>query len=102
MKKEFSKCSLNDMVRDWVSCISMSNGGILHSSLEWSPSECGFYKVNFDGASFGNPGSATFGCVMRDSHGFIIWGKGGHIGVSDAIHAETMELLEGLKLAKCK
>lgn len=29
-------------------------------------------------------------------------GLGGPIGVSDAIHAETMGLLKGLKLAKSK
>lgn len=102
VKKEFSKYSLNEMVRDWVLCISMSNGGIIHPSLEWSPPDCAIYKVNFDGASFNNPGPAAFGCVMRDSHDLIIWVKGGPIGVSHAIHAETMGLLEGLELAKGK
>lgn len=72
VKKEFSNCSLNDMVRDWVSCISISNGGISHPYLEWSPPDSGIYKVNFDRASMGNPDPAAFHSVMRGSDGFII------------------------------
>lgn len=57
--------------------------------------------MNFDGASFGNPGPAAYGCVMGDYQGQIIGVKGGAIGVNDAIYAETMGL-KGLKLARDK
>lgn len=56
VKKEFKNCSINDMARDWVSCI-MSYNGVKHvPSLPWIPPELGRFKVNCDGASFGNPG----------------------------------------------
>lgn len=69
VKKEFSNCSLNDMVRDWVTCVKDLN--IVHHmpSLCWNPLEVGLYKVNFDGASCGNLGPSTFGCVLRDANG---------------------------------
>lgn len=72
------------------------------STLDWISSGIDSWKVNFDGASFGNPGSAGFGCVMRDSQGQILRVKGGPLGIQDAIFAETMGLLEDLKLAKSK
>lgn len=56
--------------------------------------------MNFDGASFGNPGMAGYGCVIRDSQGAIILVKGGPIGISDANHAKTIGLLEALRMHK--
>lgn len=100
--KEFNSCSLNDMVQDWVSCILDSNRIDMVPLQRWNPLDIGKCKVDFDGASFGNPGSTTFRCVMRDCQGNIIGVKGGSIGVCDVIHVETMGLLEGLKLAKSK
>lgn len=85
-----------------MTCISDYNRIDRAPLQEWRPSESGKYKVNFDGASFGNPGLAAIGCVMRDCHGNIIGVKGGPMGVCDAMLAETMGLLEGLKLAKSK
>lgn len=40
--------------------------------------------------------------VLWDSHGQIKGAKGGPLRVCDAMHAETMGLLEVLKLAKRK
>lgn len=68
----------------------------------WLPQNIGKCKVDFDGASFGNPGLRAFGCVMRDCQGNIIGVKGMPIGVCDVILVETVCLLEGLKLAKTK
>lgn len=65
VKNEFKSCSLNDMVRDWVACISAP---IFYRNpvQRWIPPNIGKYKVNFDGASCGNLGPGAFGCVMRD------------------------------------
>lgn len=102
VKKEFINCSLNDLIRDWMSCISDSNGAIIAPIQKWNPPDIGKSKVNFDGASFGNLGSAAFSCVMRDFQGHIIGVKRRPVGVSDTIHAETIGFLEGFKLAKGK
>lgn len=100
--KEFDNCSMNDRIRDWVLCILDSKGIKKDLFFDWVSSSIGRCKVNFDGASFGNLGPAGFECVMRDSQGLIIGVKGGPLGCQDAIYAETMGLLEGLKLAKDK
>lgn len=67
MKKEFKSCSLNDMVRDWVACISTPSRIDWTIEPRWILPNVGKYKINFDGASFANPRPAAFGCVMRDS-----------------------------------
>lgn len=40
--------------------------------LDWSPPHEGCLKLNFDGASKGNPGPAGFGCVLRDHLGRVL------------------------------
>lgn len=102
VKKEFSNCSLNDMVRDWVTCITNLNNANHVPSLSWNPLEVEIYKFNFDGASSGNLGPSAFGCIMRDTNGQIMGVKGSLFGLTNAIHAEAMGLLEGLKLARDK
>lgn len=71
-------------------------------ALEWTPHLVGMLKVNVDGASFGNPGLAGYGCVLRDSDGQIIWVKAGPIGVWNAVFVEVMVMLKGLRLLKAK
>lgn len=85
-----------------MTCIKDLN--IVHHvpSLIWNPPEVRLLKVNFDGASCSNPGPSGFGCVLRDANGQVMGVKGGPLGVIDAMHTETMGLLEGLKLARDK
>lgn len=42
-------------------------------------------RINFDGASFRNPGPTGYGCLMHDHDGAILWVKGGPLGHCDAI-----------------
>lgn len=58
--------------------------------------------MNFVGASFGNPSPAGYGCVLRDSFGYVRSVKGGPIGVCDAIFVKLMGLLEGARMLKAK
>lgn len=55
----------------WGSCITLysSFGHEIH--MDWVPLGEGILKINFDGASFGNPGPAGYGCIMRDSQGVV-------------------------------
>ncbi|XP_057863873.1 uncharacterized protein LOC131071919 [Cryptomeria japonica] len=39
---------------------------------EWTPPEKGWIKINFDGASRGNPGPSGVGVIARDDHGNIL------------------------------
>lgn len=72
------------------------------SSSPWVPPLRGKFKVNFDGASFGNLGPTGYGCVVCDYQGSIVIAKGGPIGTADAIEAELMGLLVALCILKEK
>lgn len=63
VKKEISNFSLNDIVRDWVTCIKDLNVAQKVPPFSWNPPDVGTFKINFDGASCGNPGLFGFGCV---------------------------------------
>ncbi|CAA0835161.1 Polynucleotidyl transferase- ribonuclease H-like superfamily protein, partial [Striga hermonthica] len=56
--------------------------------IAWSPPTPGFVKLNTDGASFGNPGSAGAGGLIRDSVGNWLVGFRLHLGVCTNMVAE--------------
>lgn len=57
----------------------------------------GFLKLNFDGASKGNPGLGGFGCVIQNSCGHVVRVICGPLEECDSIKAETLGLLMGLR-----
>jgi ribonuclease HI len=69
------------------------------SSYFWSPLPEDFIKLNFDGASKGNPGAAGFGVVFRNHHGHILLISAGFLGHSTNNAAELWGLIKGLELA---
>lgn len=66
----------------------------------WHPPMTGFLKLNIDGASKGNPGTADFGGVLRDEEGNIISIFHGHLGRATNNMAELMALEQGLEFLK--
>jgi hypothetical protein len=50
------------------------------SPTTWTPPPTGFIKINFDGASKGNPGPAGYGAVIRNSKGEILILAAGYLG----------------------
>jgi hypothetical protein len=50
------------------------------SPTTWTPPPTGFIKINFDGASKGNPGPAGHGAVIRNSKGEILTLTAGYLG----------------------
>lgn len=100
--KGIKDCSMNDMIRNWVTCISISLHKKHALALEWVPPIGGMAQIDFDGASFGNPGLAGYGCVMHDSQGHIMLSKGVPIGIINANHVELIGLLEGLRMLESK
>jgi ribonuclease HI len=56
----------------------------------------GFIKLNFDGASKGNPGLYSFGVVFRDDQGNILLILAGSLGHDTNNVAELWALIQGL------
>lgn len=48
------------------------------------------------GSSFGNPGSAGFGCVIRDQNCLIVWVVCGPLGFCYSTNAGLFALVMGL------
>jgi len=65
----------------------------------WSPPSTGFIKLNFDGASKGNPGPAGYGGIFRNHLGHAIMSFHGFIGQDTNNGAELEGLIHGLILA---
>ncbi|XP_077249126.1 uncharacterized protein LOC143888564 [Tasmannia lanceolata] len=61
------------------------------------PLMLGMLKINFDGAFFGNPGTAGVGGLCRDEFGEILWAFSGPIGVCDSSEAEVKAAYFGIK-----
>jgi hypothetical protein len=71
------------------------------SPTTWTPPPAHFIKVNFDGASKGNPGPAGYGAVLRNS-GEILGLEAGFLGETTNNVAELTGLLRGLQTAMDK
>lgn len=100
--KEFGDFSLNEFLKDRITCILIFVRPVLNKPNEWVPPMVGKVKVNFDEVSFSNPRPTRYGCILRHSNGCIILAKGEPIGISDALHVEMMGFLEGLCILKQK
>ncbi|CAL1392167.1 unnamed protein product [Linum trigynum] len=67
--------------------------------ISWHPPSSGWRKLNIDGASAGNPGTAGAGGVIRDEQGRWIAGFVAKIGEATAVLAELWAFYHGLDLA---
>nr|POE86012.1 putative ribonuclease h protein [Quercus suber] len=90
--------TFNDNFEVWLKVNSTST--VLHKSMVWwnKPPE-GWFKLNTDGASYGNPGKAGGGGIIRNSHGHWIKGYSRSLGYTTSIIAEWWALRDGLTLA---
>ena len=80
-----------------ISIIPNSNRQRTHDSqLHWTPPPPGIFKMNFDGASKGNPGPAGFGGIFRNSQGDSLAIYYGSIGWDTNNSAELEGLWQGL------
>lgn len=95
---EIKGVSLSDFIRDWRTVILCSSSPSQNQVIfQWKPPPNGILKLNFDGASKGNPGPTGFGCVIRDHRGSILKVVCGPLNVCNSIRAETIGLLFGLR-----
>ena len=67
--------------------------------VRWFKPPVGWFKLNLDGASCGNPGKVRGGGILRDCNGMWIRGYARSIGYASSIIAEFWALRDGLKLA---
>jgi ribonuclease HI len=70
------------------------------SPSHWSPPAQGFIKLNFDGASKGNTGPASFGVVLRNNQGSILLIETGSIGHNSNNAMELWGLIKGLQFSQ--
>ncbi|TXG56158.1 hypothetical protein EZV62_017471 [Acer yangbiense] len=68
--------------------------------LRWLKPSLGRLKLNLDGSSFGNPGPAGGGGVLRDSSGNFIFGFSKFFGSCSDNEAELRAVVEGITICK--
>ena len=67
--------------------------------IKWVSPPLGWFKLNTDGSSLGNPGLAWGGGVIRNHVGEWVGSFSMAIGVTTSVQAELRTLKDGLKLA---
>ena len=67
--------------------------------VKWSKPPNGWYKLNTNGASCGNPGREGGGGLIRDCNGSWFKGFARSIGLATSITTKFWALRDGLKLA---
>jgi ribonuclease HI len=71
----------------------------MSSPTLWEAPSRNFFKLNFDGASKGNPGLAGYEAVIRNSDGEILHILAGSMGHNTNNTVEIWSLLCGLQVA---
>ncbi|KAL9293886.1 putative ribonuclease H domain, reverse transcriptase zinc-binding domain-containing protein [Arabidopsis thaliana] len=74
-------------------------GARVERMIRWKEPSVGWFKLNTDGASRGNPGPATAGGVLRDENGIWCGGFALNIGRCSAPLAELWGVYYGLYMA---
>ncbi|KAK1591022.1 hypothetical protein Q3G72_001013 [Acer saccharum] len=82
---------------NYRSCIDSKKDRPLRGQL-WSPPVGSTLKFNVDGSSFGNPGAAGVGGVLRDSSGKVVGMFSEFVGNLDAITAEILAIHRAVSL----
>ncbi|GLJ21838.1 hypothetical protein SUGI_0408220 [Cryptomeria japonica] len=66
-------------------------------TIVWTPPSARDLKVNFDGASHGNPGKLRYGAIIRDEFGNFVGANFGPLGITTNNMAKIIGLLAGLE-----
>lgn len=68
--------------------------------IRWERPPRGWVKLNTDGSSLGNPGTAGGGGLVRDDSGHWLTGFSRRIGITSSFMAELWALRDGLKYCR--
>jgi ribonuclease HI len=71
----------------------------ISTPIKWVAPPVGWFKLNKDGSSLGNPGLAGGGGVIRNHVGDWVGGFSRAIGITTSVQAELRALKDGLNLA---
>lgn len=80
-------------------CVSYSTARRSEMDIHWVSPTPHRVKVNVDGTSRGNPGSAGCGCVIRSHEGVWLIGAARNMRICSAFQSELAAVCVGLKLA---
>ena len=72
---------------------------MIFTPIKWVVPPLGWFKLNTDGSSLGNPGLAGGGGVIRNHVGDWMGGFSQAIGITTSVQAELRALKDGLNLA---
>lgn len=98
ISRDFKDLLLSYFIRDWASPISYLSSPYTNPKvLAWKVPPQGVIKLNFDGASKGNPSLVGFGCVICDHNGNICKVCCGPLEECNSTKSETMGMLMGLR-----
>ncbi|KAG6466651.1 hypothetical protein ZIOFF_075555 [Zingiber officinale] len=93
--------------RHWRGAISAAQAMVIQvrirtlhtiSVVHWRRPDDGWFKLNTDGSSRGNPGESAYGAIVRDHSGQVLVARQGVLGEGSNIRAELMAILRGLEL----
>jgi ribonuclease HI len=98
----FSVCD-SFIKKNWYSLINppliyAKKNKVARETCSWTPPPLGWTKLNFDGASRGNPGPAGIGCIIHDDSGKWLAKRANYIGPSTNNLTELEALQADLQL----
>ncbi|KAF5464430.1 hypothetical protein F2P56_014505 [Juglans regia] len=68
--------------------------------VAWQKLAQGWFKLNTDGSSLGNPSSSRMGGIIRNDQGHMVYTFNSYIGYGSNNRAELLAVLQGLKACK--
>ena len=68
--------------------------------VAWQKPAHGWFKLNTDGSSLGNPGCSGVGGIIRNDRGLMVYAFNSSIGIGTSNRAELLAVLQGLKACK--
>ena len=78
-------------------CLTLKTLPFIQSSDLWIPPPTGFLKLNFDGASKGNPRKSGYGFIIRDHRGEMLSFGYGFLGIYSNNAVELEGLIQGIE-----